>query len=430
MKVLEHSAFSGDTRCPEASRDPELIIKEARRRRRRRYLVIAVAFVTVLGAIVIAVYSTRGGGGGWAGHRHQTNMPLPRPRVPSASAQKPPGVALPSSALFNQISLTSNGLLLTGVTDTNGENSESSPISSCVAAPLDPESLAVGRLTVGSCGDPLLFGQTVVALSTPVPNSNDATLSINVANPSTGQVTSGPVVMSYASLSDTRPVIAYGNQWLWVYDNDTTNGPELLQVSTATGQVVDTIHMPSLSRPLLAPDDGGVWVANSIGGSPAPALFYVPAGSGEPRVVISATDVPVCWIEAQGTGAWIGAGLQNACAKQAVQRFVDDSEAPVFSLPGTFTPFNVIGDEADGLWTIQWTATAQQVVSIDPQTGRETIVATLPPVPEPLVNQDEGLAPGQAVYDDGGLYILQPPFRLNGYQGYTSVVRVSLRLPG
>jgi hypothetical protein len=49
----------------------------------------------------------------------------------------------------------------------------------------------------------------------------------------------------------------------------------------------------------------------------------------------------------------------------------------------------------------------------------------LPYAQEPILNQEQGLVADQAVYYQGALYVLLPPFRSNGYLGYTSVVRVS-----
>jgi hypothetical protein len=76
---------------------------------------------------------------------------------------------------------------------------------------------------------------------------------------------------------------------------------------------------------------------------------------------------------------------------------------------------------------LQLNAGVQQIVSIDPQTGTESVAATLPYEQEPISNQEEGLVPNQAVYYEGALYILLPPFRSNGYLGYTSVVRVPVQ---
>ena len=217
---------------------------------------------------------------------------------------------LPKSALFTQVSVTPHGLLLTGETPA-AANSPAGSVSGCVAAPLNPQSLAVGKPTVGNCNDPLLFGENVEVVNTPVPQSNNGTISINTANPATGQVNDGPVVMTYGSFSDTRPVIAQGSQWIWIYDVETTHGPELLQVSAQSGAAVETIPMPTLYRPLLAADDGGVWVANSLDGSPAPALSYVAAGASAPSVVIADTNLSVCSLVASGTSAWVGVPVSD-----------------------------------------------------------------------------------------------------------------------
>ena len=255
----------------------------------------------------------------------------------------------------------------------------------------------------------------------------NAVLSVNTANPATGQVTDGPAVMTYGSYSDTKPVIVYGSQWMWIYDVDTTKGPILLQVSTNSGDVVDTIAMPSLYRPLLAAADDGLWVANSLGGSPGPALLYVAAGASAPRVVVSDPNEPVCWLTASGTSVWIGAGVARGCVQQTVERFAEQGAAPLFSVPGGSTPppFEVIGNEADGLWTMQWSSPGkEEIISIDPDTGTTSVAATIPSAQLPSYETDQGLVDGQAVYFDGDLYLLEPPFRVGGYLGYASVVRV------
>ena len=184
--------------------------------------------------------------------------------------------------------------------------------------------------------------------------------------------------MTYASYSDTRPVVAYGSQFLWVYDVETTQGPELLQVSAKSGEVVETIPMPALYRPLLAADDGGVWVANSLGGSPATALSYVATGSSTPSVVIADTNLRVCSLEASGTSAWIAAPVSDGagCTKQVVERFADHDPEPLFTATGPLLPLTVIGDEADGLWTMDYASPDQeQIIHIDPDTGSESVVA-------------------------------------------------------
>jgi hypothetical protein len=409
------------TRLTAHAHDVEALFREARRRRRRRRLLLGAALVIVVGAVSTGVAVSRRGGGGGAHGSHQYRPSGPRTAPPTPVA-KPPGVALPSSGYFNQIAVTSSGLLVTGVTPATA----GSTLPVCVSAPVAPRTLVVGPVRTGNCGDPRMFGQSVEVVNSPSLQTNNATISVNSLNPASGQVVYGPVVMTYASASDTRPVTSSGGQWLWIYDVDTTSGPVLLQVAQRTGAVVDTIAMPALYRPLLAADDGGVWIANSISGSPAPALFYVQAGSSVPRVVVSSTDVPICWMVASGTDAWVGAGVQAACAKQDVQRYTDAGGAPDFTAAGSFLPFTVIGDESDGLWTMQYaTPSRESIVHIDPDTGAESVIASIPAVALPNYLTYGGLVQGQGAYFDGRLYLLEPPFHENGYLGYQSIVSVA-----
>jgi hypothetical protein len=403
--------------------DSDALIKEARQLRRRRNLIVGMVLLVVAGGSTVGFAMSQGGGRRNTGSGHSHTVPAEPKAIPPTSTTRVPEAVLPSSALFTQISLTSQGLLLTGETRASLGNTT----STCVAAPIDPQTLAVGKFEVGSCDDPLLSGLTVAAVTAPIPHSNNATLSLNTANAATGRVHHGPGIVTYGSYSDTHPVVASGTRWIWIYDVDTTAGPELLQVSAHSGNVVATIPMPALYRPLLAADEGGVWVANSIGGSPASALSYFAAGASAPRVVVADTNLPICWLVASGSSAWVGAGVDRACAQEVVERFSDHGTAPAFTAAAAVTPpaFTVVGDEADGLWSMQWSSpTREEIIHIDPDTGSESVVDTLPSSPLPVYETDEGLTQGESVYFNGSLYLLEPPFRKNGYLGYTSIVRV------
>jgi hypothetical protein len=412
---------------PAPAADPEALFREARRRRRHRRLVVLAVLVLVAGGTATGIALGQGSAHGGSGGAHRHGAPTaPRTAPPAASVARPSGVALPSSGFFNQIAVTPSGLLLTGVTPATA----GSPLPVCVSAPVDPLTLAVGRLETGNCGDPRMFGQTIEVVNSPILQTNNAGISINSLDPVSGRVVYGPVVMTYSSYSDTRPVTSSAGPWLWIYDNDTTKGSVLLQISEQSGAVVDTIPAPVLYKPLLAADSGGVWIANAIGGSPAPALFYAPAGSSAAHVVVSSTVTPICWIVASGTGAWVGAGVQG-CGTQDVRRYVDGSDAPVFSTAGTTLPFTVIGNESDGLWSMQYaTPTEEEIVHIDPGTGVESVVATVPAVALPSSLTDGGLVAGQGAYFDGRLYLLEPPFHKNGYLGYESIVGVPVPAGG
>jgi len=419
---------------PERPDEPEALFEEARRRRRRRRRIVCGATLCLLVGALAAGLAVSGAGGGRSAPKTQHHTtPAAPPAAPPTAAQQQPGAVLPSSALFNQISETSSGLLLSGVTKAAGEN----PQGPCAVATLDPESLAVGNVNVGNCDNPRLFGQTVEPVTNQAP-SNNVNVSVSVVSPTTGTLTDGHVVMTYEYSSDTHLVTAYGPKSLWIYDVATTNGAELLQVSARSGAVVDVVPMPKLYRPLLAADDGGIWVANSIEGSPGPALSYVVSGASTPTTVVADTGSPICWLTASGTSAWVGAGDGWNCGNQMVQKYVDGAPGPVYSTPGAgFAPSWVVGDTADGLWAMQWSQAAspgasssQQIISINPDTGTESVVATTPPVVYPNGMPTNGLVQGQAVFFHGAHYLLEPPFREDGYLGYTSIVRVPVSSPG
>ena len=81
---------------------------------------------------------------------------------------------------------------------------------------------------------------------------------------------------------------------------------ELLQVSTSNGQVVNSVSMPGLSKPLMAANDEGLWIGNSIFGGVSPgALYFVASGSNTPEVMIS-TKTVVCWLTGNQNVLWLG----------------------------------------------------------------------------------------------------------------------------
>ncbi len=126
--------------------DPEALFEEARSRRRRRWIVCGFTLCLLVGALVAGLVVSGNGGGRSAPTSQHHTAPAAPPAAPPSAEQRQPGVMLPASALFNQISVTSNGLLLTGVAERAGEN----PQGPCVAATIAPVSLAVGTLNTGA----------------------------------------------------------------------------------------------------------------------------------------------------------------------------------------------------------------------------------------------------------------------------------------
>ncbi|HEY1737964.1 MAG TPA: hypothetical protein VGI86_04605, partial [Acidimicrobiia bacterium] len=224
--------------------------------------------------------------------------------------------------------------------------------------------------------------------------------------------------------------------WLWIYDVDSTDGPELLQVSAESGAVVNTVRMPTIYRPAMAANDDGIWIGPTIDG-PIPAvdtLYHVAPASKQPTVVLGTHDA-VCWLTASGHDLWAGTG--PTCVQQTIRRFRGSGGQLVFTVPDRgIEPNTVIGNETDGLWTMQWvpppSATLerafqlpQEIVRIDPDTGAERVVARLPETAfSNESDESNGLVAGQAVYFRGTLYLLEPPFQQNGYLGYSKLIRI------
>jgi len=310
---------------------------------------------------------------------------------------------------------------------------------------VDPANLQLSPIRQFADQDPQCYGQSVGVVIRYVPDSNNATISITRVDPNTGKTSVGPVVMTYGSYSDTRPVTAYGGGWLWIYDNSTIQGSqtvnisnpgsaELLQVSTSSGLVVNTVSMPTLYRPIMATNDEGLWIGNSIEGGacegcgPPSALYYVAPGSDHAVVAIPNSALVVCWLLGGEDHVWEGMGTtHNGCGQQTIWRLDGTDFQPTFQVPDEgYDPSGVIGDQTVGLWTTKWTSSSSLIVNINPNTGAESVVATLPPVASFRTADAQGLVQGQAVVSDGYLYLLEPPLEADGYLGYSTLVKVPI----
>ena len=359
------------------------------------------------------------------------------PRVSVVSPTTVPGskqamtsVSLPSKYLFDNISMTNVGLLLTGeVAATAGSTSPT-----CAYAIVDSLTLRIGPIRQTSCDDPTLEGSTVGIARAWLPtDTNNVTIRVARTDTRTGAVFKGPVVMTYTHSSDTSDVTARGGGWLWIYDVATTNGSELLQVSTTTGDVVNRVAMPQIYRPVMAANDDGVWLGPAPNGG-GPATLYFVGSRAKSATVIDSGHQSVCWLVASGHDAWAGTG----CVPETIRRFHGTNLTPLFAVRDHgYSPFAVVGDETQGLWTMQWhpplggaissPPRPRDIIRINPDTGAETVAATLPRAA--IYNyglQSQGLQVGQAAVNDGFLYLLEPPFRQGDYNGYSSLVRVSV----
>ena len=387
------------------------------RRRRRASLTGIVALVTVIAVVAAAAAASIGD------HKKTQELQVTASTTIPKSTSGVASKALPSEYLFNEISPTKDGLVLTGEVGAS--------TSTCASAAVDSTTLAVGYVRPHDCNVQLAAGNVEVVskwLST-----DNIEVSVVPIDRATGQNADGHVVMTYSHSSDTDAVAVAEGQWLWLYDVATANGPELLQISAATGAVVGTVAMPQVFRPIMAANDDGVWLGPSVtGGGPA-GLYQVRSGAKTATVVVSEPD-SVCWLVASGHDLW--AGIGRTCLQQMIERFHGSDPRPVFEVPERgYDPLSVVGNAADGLWTMQWAPAVgtainpaprrQNIVRIDPITGAETVTATLSPLAVPI-SATGGLDSGQGALFAGSLYLLEPPFRRGDYFGYSRLVRVKL----
>lgn len=352
---------------------------------------------------------------------------------------------LPPGNSFSQISATGGGILLDG----NLQQTSLTPPQSCEeeSAPVNGQTLQWGPVATAGCGDPAIWGESVTTVTTYSPHASNASIAIATRDPETAVVTDGPVVMTYGNYSDTRPLTTDGGGWLWIYDVDTTRGPEVLQVSASTGRVDDTVAMPEIYRPILAATDDGLWIGTSNegigssgpGGGPPDALYYVSAGSDAPIAVIVEKTLPVCWLVAGDDSVWAGLAtvMSTGCLQQAIWHFTGSGLQPVSETPlsGDVIPADglgqssVVDNPSGGLWTASFDASDDtvEVIGIDPDRGTETVVATVPVVsgPDrwPNFSSPLGQVGIEAVVVGGSLYLLEPALPTLGFDG--AIVRVT-----
>jgi hypothetical protein len=459
---------------PRAAGDPVASVQARMRQRTRRHRGIAAATAAALCVTGIAIAASALAGNDTASQpagpavssstppvspspsaSPPTSSPpsspaAPSPSTPVASAvvapassasttPLPPNVSLlklPTAYTFFGLTTDSGPLLLTGAvasTDHNGP---------CIRTPVDATALTLGAVTTGSCDDPDMSGERV-AIDVINPDGGSVafttSIAITVTDPKTGTPKTGPVIMRISEASDTNPVEAYGGGSLWVYDVDTSNGPEAIQVSATSGRVQDVVRTPELYRPIMVANSDGLWLGNSIEGSPvAGTLFHVTPGSHTVTTVVPSPNDAVDWMVADAGHLWAAIRPNNSTLL-SVWRFDGPKATGAFhrSEPTLEAGQNsVVGDEQDGLWlttpdppfgdTLAPTDNQHlDVVRLDPNTGKPTVEAQLPPLDQLAAEFQTGA--GQAAFFAGSYFLLQSlssPSE-SGYTGFTQLLRIT-----
>jgi hypothetical protein len=323
--------------------------------------------------------------------------------------------------------------------------------TSCQLTTVAPVTLKVISNRTDSCNDPLLYGENVVPVESVVPKgSNIGEVRLAVRSHATGAFRVGPVVMRYGNFSDSRPEWTYGGGYLWLYDVGTAASEgasprlpsEVLRVSLSSGKVLATISMPPFSRIELSADEDGLWFAPSLEtgtpeGSAAPQMLYF-VGSSAPRAEVEQVRTGeaegVNWLVTDGHVAWVTIKTGVASDAQVTETFssptakpeiVADVRAepeltdlgegsfdvpPVIEAPG----FGLVGFVPGWLGTVGTSGAAhEQIVKLDPSTGRFSVVARVSTAPAATVEAN--------IFADGALYLL-----VNSASGGATLYRIAL----
>jgi hypothetical protein len=349
----------------------------------------------------------------------------------------PPNVSsltLPAAYTFFGLSTNSGPLLLAGAV------ASTDPNAPCIRAPVDATALSLGAVTTGNCDD-LASLDEQVAIDVINPDGGSlaftTSIAITVTDPKTGTPKTGPVIMRISEASDTHPVVAYGGGSLWIYDVATSNGPEAIQVSATSGQVQDVIRTPQLFRPIMVANSDGLWLGNSIEGSPtAGTVFRVAPASHVVTTVVPSPNDAVDWMVADVGHVWAGIRPSSVNGVLSMWRFDGPKATVAFHTPEQSLqagPNSVVGDEHDGLWLTtsdppigDYPAPTDNqhldVVELDSNTGKPTVEAVLPPLDQ--LAADSQTAAGQAAFFAGSYFLLQSP-SIGGYTGFTQLLRVT-----
>lgn len=336
--------------------------------------------------------------------------------TPAVSTPAVSTLVLPSSAGFDSVEPLGDRLLISGY-DNQGDG--------CRWLVVTPGTLHIDTSLRASCERPPIATERFVPVEFPLRASNSLAVRIARPNADAARVSYGPVVMTFPDVSDTGAEFTYGPGTLWIYDVATRQGAglraEVLEVSTTTGAVVRTVHVPKLYRPLLAADADGLWIADSPeGGDSAPVPLYLLAPDASRPRLVHRGGYAAFWLLAAGHTAWadITSSTRHPYViRQEIWRF-DGPAASAHALASAdelTEPGPALAPGAGSLWLITGVSSngrfyachTQRVVRIGAGSGRQSVVATLE-LPGQPCDPYGGVAYGNGAdaFVDGAFYFL------------------------
>jgi len=319
----------------------------------------------------------------------------------------------------------------------------------CPTTLLDPVTLRVVRST-NTCAHSAAAGQILVDFGM---KGNEIRLEVN--DPVTGRLRAGPVLLTLQNWDWNHSEVAKGNGVVWIYGlNGLGRHSELVEASTRTGRALHRFAVDAAADPYLFVDSDGLWLTEGIWGgqfcSAACPLWHVALGSGR-LVAVRNLGVGTQWLVAFGRSIWAdvlsGRPGGPIALKQTIWRLDGPSARLVFEQPAHLLPSDIFagtgyvveGDLRLGFFTLSQdgpsgtppaigdcdTKVPMRLVRVDPATGRQSYVATLP-VSLIGTGLDCHLAAPQGLVADNAFYFLADPTGPPGTNQYTEVVRAQI----
>ena len=306
----------------------------------------------------------------------------------------------------------------------------SASTSTCYSAIVNPSTLALSRVRSGSCADPAVFDRSVIptiSLDKKLPAGDGGPSEVvRIAHVTSGSpgYALGPIVMTFSEFAyeQTEPSWIYGGGDLWLYD--WTDHFDLLRISATTAAVLQRLSVPKIQTPLLAFNEEGLWIAPR-GESSGPLNRLTPGATKISPVFKLGPGGLAWWLVASGDSVWIDDQTRPVSKPATIWELRGPDAVPVWHETASpdfrlvaeqgplFSPSMVVGNGSDGLWTLVVSPSGlkQQVIRVDPRTGKLTVVATLSPgySPGAVGELAPALASWQATTFDGSLFLLDPP---------------------
>ena len=289
---------------------------------------------------------------------------------------------------------------------------------------------ARARVRSGSCADPAVFDRSVIptiSLDKKLPAGDGGPSEVvRIAHVTSGSpgYALGPIVMTFSEFAyeQTEPSWIYGGGDLWLYD--WTDHFDLLRISATTAAVLQRLSVPKIQTPLLAFNEEGLWIAPR-GESSGPLNRLTPGATKISPVFKLGPGGLAWWLVASGDSVWIDDQTRPVSKPATIWELRGPDAVPVWHETASpdfrlvaeqgplFSPSMVVGNGSDGLWTLVVSPSGlkQQVIRVDPRTGKLTVVATLSPgySPGAVGELAPALASWEATTFDGSLFLLDPP---------------------